>query len=175
MSEKKSTYLLVTIAAVGFAALVVMANTGVFTPKASAADERAPGSKRWPGLWKTLGSALPATGSVGNPDVTIDIDVAMFQFNPAEIRVKKGQVVKLRLHGMDDGQLPAVSATETSGFTGHGFQIMGPYDVWVTGLRKDVTKEVVFLADTAGTFDVECAVFCGLAHPFMRGKLVVEG
>lgn len=59
-------------------------------------------------------------------------------------------------------------------FSGHGFHITGPYDVYVTGIRKDVTKEVVFKATEAGEFEINCVVFCSPDHYLMRGKLIVE-
>jgi len=96
----------------------------------------------------------------------------MFSFNPSEIRVRQGQVVKLILTSKDDGQLPQI--TGVNEFKGHGFAIGGPYDIWITGLRQGTTKEVVFVAKYPGQYVVECTVLCGLGHPFMKGKLIVE-
>lgn len=138
---------------------------------AEAADEPVAGTKRWPGTYEITSQAVVA-GEAGAPDVTIDVNVFMFGFDPSVIRVQQGQVVKLILHGLDDGQLPEI--TGTTAFSGHGFAIGGAYDIWITGLRKGTTKEVVFEAAFPGEYRIECAVLCGVGHPFMAGKFVVE-
>lgn len=147
-------------------------------PVAAAVQEYVAGLKRWPGTWQAP-TIKVATGeeALGEPDVTIDIKAMRAEYQPAEIRVKKGQVVRIRLHGQDNGLADMPELQELLGlkeFSGHGFQILGPYDVWVTGIRKDVTKEVIFKADIAGEFEFECTVFCSPDHYLMRGKLIVE-
>lgn len=178
MNEKQKSssliqYVLVVVLGAVFAGLVMNYSKARSAP-ADQVQEFAPGVKRWAGTWKTLGQPVPSATAVSTPDVTLEVDVQMFSFNPPEIKVKKGQVVRLKLHGKDDGQLPALTGTGSSGFTGHGFHIVGPYDVWVTGLRKGTDKEVTFVASTPGEFEMECVVLCGVNHPMMRGKFIVE-
>lgn len=156
-----------------FVAFLALAYRAAFGG-AGTVDEWAPGLKRWTGNWEAKSRSTSLGSAVGSPDVTLDVEVKMFMFTPAEIKVKRGQVVRLKLNAMDDGMLPAISGAGTSGFTGHGFTITGPYDIWVTGLRKDTTREVTFLASTPGEYVMECTVFCGPAHPSMRGKFIVE-
>ncbi len=136
------------------------------------------GTKREPGTWKvgTINVGADST-TLGAPDVTIDIDVMRPVFLPSQVTVKQGQVVKLRLHGKDNGLADTPEVQGGSGlqeFSGHGFQILGPYDVWVPVIRKDATKEVTFKASEAGEFPFECVVFCSTAHYAMQGKLIVE-
>ncbi len=140
-------------------------------PATAAGEEFVSGTKRDPGTWQEDTIRVQA-GDLGAPDVTIDVNVAMFAFQPSEIRVKQGQVVKLVLHALDDGQLPEI--TGTTEFSGHGFYVGGPYDIWITGLRKDTTKEVVFEAAFAGEYEIECAVLCGVGHYYMKAMLIVE-
>lgn len=109
---------------------------------------------------------------LGRPDVTVTVDAYVAEFKPKEIRVKQNQVVKLILKGTDDGDLPKITGLKE--FSGHGFHVLGPYDIWVTGLRAGVTKEIVFKATVPGEFDFECVVFCSVKHYQMRGKLIVE-
>lgn len=139
----------------------------------AAIEEFVPGVKRWPGDY--AGESEPVILSVkpiGEPDVVITIDVITSEFRPNEIRVKQGQVVKLILRGLDDGILPQITGVKE--FSGHGFHVIGPYDIWVTGLRKGVTKEAIFVATYPGEFDIECTVICSPEHYLMRGKLIVE-
>ncbi|MBI4199125.1 MAG: cupredoxin domain-containing protein [Chloroflexi bacterium] len=149
-------------------------------PEATAARvaEFAPGLKRAPGTFQersiNVGAALE---TLGEPDVTIDIIAVRPAFLPNEIRVKQGQVVRLRLNGRDNGlaDMPGVDeAVGLNEFSGHGFQLLGPYDVWVTGIRKGVTREVTFKATEVGEFAFECVVFCHPNHYMMQGKLIVE-
>ena len=158
--------------------LMFFAPTSQSASLSEASQEAVAGLKRWPGTWKeatikVVRGVLPG----GEPDVTIDVDVLRPVFVPSEIRVKKGQVVRLLLHGKDSGIADMPGVDEAIGlkeFSGHGFQVLGPYDIWITGIRKDVTREVTFKADVAGEFAFECVVFCHPAHYAMRGKLIVE-
>lgn len=141
--------------------------------------EFVPGLKRWTGVFKGEGDmVIKAEGeNLDKPDVVFDVEVARAEYKPSEFKVKKGQVVKFRLKGLDNGlaDMPELQgAIGLSDFSGHGFHITGPYDVYVTGIRKDVTKEVVFKATEAGEFEINCVVFCSPDHYLMRGKLIVE-
>lgn len=134
--------------------------------------EYVPGIKRWAGPFGQLAEPIYMPAQPVRPDVTIEVKVYTSDFDPRNITVKEGQVVKLVLKGMDNGILPAVTGIDK--FTGHGFHVIGPYDIWVTGLREGVTREVLFTATTPGEFDIECTVFCSLEHYKMRGKLIVK-
>jgi plastocyanin len=140
-------------------------------------DNTISGLKRWPGTWNEETIKVEIGEDLGPPDITIDVNVMRPVFAPPTITVKKGQVVKLLLHGVDGGLADMPGVDEAVGlkeFSGHGFNLMGPYDVWVTGIRKGVTREVVFRADVAGEFAFECTVFCSPQHYMMRGTFIVE-
>lgn len=162
---------LVLIAAVAYAAALNL------SPAAAAPGEIISGTKRWPGTWNEETIRVQAGEDLGEPDVTIDINVLRPVFVPNEIHVKQGQVVRLLLHGQDSGLADMPGVDEAIGlveFSGHGFQLLGPYDIWVTGIRSGVTREVVFRADVVGEFSFECTVFCSPQHYLMSGKLFVE-
>lgn len=111
------------------------------------------------------------------PDVVIDIKARRAEFDPQEIRVKKGQVVQLRITGEDNGLLDMPELKGALGlndFGGHGFNITGPYGIWITGIRKDVTKTVTFKATEAGEFQMHCVVLCSPDHYLMWGRFIVE-
>ena len=163
------------VAAVVYAVVLRPAAT---TTAVAAVREYVSGLKRSPGAYQASTiNVVRAAEPLGKPDVVIDINARRAEYQPNEIHVKKGQVVLIRLHGLDNGLADLPELQEQLGlkeFSGHGFQIVGPYDVWVTGIRKGVTKEVKFKADIAGEFDFECTVFCSPDHYLMRGKLYVE-
>ncbi|MEW6456097.1 MAG: hypothetical protein AB1410_05200 [Acidobacteriota bacterium] len=139
----------------------------------SQAEEFVPGTKRWPGPYKRIAEpSLQPLSPLGSPDVTFTINTYTSEFKPNLIKVKQNQVVKLILKGTDDGDLPKITGLRE--FSGHGFHVLGPYDIWITGLRANVVKEISFKATVSGEFDFECPVFCGVNHPWMRGKLIVE-
>lgn len=141
--------------------------------ESSQASEYVPGIKRWSGPYKRItGPSVEPAEALNTPDVTITVDAYTSGFKPDVIRVKKNQIVKLILKGTDDGDLPKITGLKE--FSGHGFHVLGPYDIWITGLRGNVTREIVFKATYPGEFDFECPVFCGVEHYKMRGKLIIE-
>lgn len=166
--------IVLAIVLVATAGYVVMLNspTAVVGP-----GETISGLKRWPGTWSADTIKVQVGEDLGEPDVTIDINVLRPVYVPNEIRVKQGQVVRLILHGQDNGLADMPGVDEAVGlveFSGHGFAILGPYDIWITGIRKGVSREVIFRADVAGEFPFECTVFCSPQHYLMLGKLIVE-
>jgi plastocyanin len=174
----KTSSVLAVVFGIAFVTLVVLVYIGLLMPKPPTpaeltVAEYVPGVKRWPGDWKQESEpVIISPEPLGEPEVVITIDVITSEFRPSVIRVKQGQVVKLVLRGGDDGVLPKVTGVKE--FSGHGFHVIGPYDIWVTGLRKGVVKEVIFKATYPGEFDIECTVFCSPDHYLMRGKLIVE-
>ena len=89
--------------------------------------------------------------------VEINMIAKKFSFEPSEIRVHKGDHVKIHVKSVD---VP------------HGIRIED-YDINV-GLPPNEEKTVDFIADKVGTFDFECSVYCGSGHGSMEGKLIVE-
>ncbi|MFH1836085.1 MAG: cupredoxin domain-containing protein [Methanobacteriota archaeon] len=100
----------------------------------------------------------PTTTSIPKPVLhEIDLETKRFEFIPAEIRVKKGDILLLRL---------------TSADVNHGFAI-DEYDIKVDIPAKE-TKILQFTADKTGEFTYYCSVYCGSGHGSMKGKLIVE-
>ena len=81
------------------------------------------------------------------------IEATNFEFDLKEIKVNKGDTVKITLKN-------------TQGL--HGVEIKG-YDVEIGD-----GKTVSFVADQAGEFDYLCSIFCGEGHADMTGTLIVE-
>jgi cytochrome c oxidase subunit II len=104
----------------------------------------------------------------------IEVSAKKYEFTPAEIQVKKGEKIELKVH----------SADET-----HGVKLNlypeGSKAKGVPGLvldqpaengkvSKGVDQIVDFVAQEPGTYDFVCAKFCGFGHDRMKGKLIVE-
>lgn len=114
---------------------------------------------------------------LGKPDVVVNLEQSAWESWPKEIRVKKGQVVEIRVWSIDNG----IGA-------GHGFAIDGYEDrIFVNGIDMNSPKAVRFVADKAGEFDFYCATQCdpgqlsvtqksmGIwGHSFMGGTFIVE-
>lgn len=92
------------------------------------------------------------------PDVVIHVVMKKYAFDPAVIRVKKGQVVELDVSTAD---------------VQHGFSVPD------LGIKEPIQPhrapaKVVFKADRAGVFPMTCSIICGPGHDDMVGKIVVE-
>lgn len=78
-------------------------------------------------------------------------------FEPSEIKVKQGDVVRLKIKSVD---------------VAHGFGLPD----FNIDRRLEPGKEtlVEFTANKKGTFTFFCSVYCGEGHKDMKGVLVVE-
>lgn len=111
-----------------------------------------------------FGIALIATGTVllGQDSGTAgagptQMTAKKYEFEPAVIKVKQGDHVKL-----------VITATDRD----HGIKLAA-FNI-NQHLDKGVPTTVEFTADHAGTFPFECSVVCGLGHHKMKGQIVVE-
>lgn len=103
----------------------------------------------------------------------IKMTARQYAFDPAVLKVNRGDTVRLRITSLD---------------VTHGFYLEA-YDLKVSIIpdspylevshpsRPDEPpkklEEVVFVADQAGKFRYRCSRTCGTMHPFMQGELVV--
>ena len=78
-------------------------------------------------------------------------------FEPAEVRVKHGEKIVLKIKSVD---------------VDHGFALPD-FDVSVK-LKPGFEETVEFTADKKGEFTFFCNVLCGQGHRDMKGKLIVE-
>ena len=118
---------------------------------------------------------MPAIAAAQNsaPRV-IEVSAKKYEFTPAEIQVKKGERVELRVHSADQA---------------HGIKIdvhpEGAEDKTKPGLlfdhpetngkvEKNVDQVLDFGAAEPGSYDFKCAKLCGMGHGHMQGKLIVE-
>lgn len=99
---------------------------------------------------------LDAGGNAG-PAHEVRITASQFSFDPAEVRVKQGERVRLIVESKD---------------TTHGLAIPA-FNVNLTLEANQVTT-AEFVADQKGSFPFFCTVFCGSGHGGMKGTLIVE-
>jgi len=114
----------------------------------------------------------PDTDTKGSTKV-IEVSAKKYEFDPAEIRVKKGTRVELKVHSVDETHGIKLSLTpEGSKEKSPGLLFDKPDD---NGrVEKDQDQVLDFVAQQAGTYEFKCAKVCGIHHGKMKGKLIVE-
>lgn len=107
---------------------------------------------------QTPTQAESPTGAMKDASVQELMVIAkQWEFQPATIRIKEGDKVRLKIKSVD---------------VSHGFAIP-EFDVNVT-LEPQKETVVEFIANKKGEFIFFCTVVCGQGHKDMKGKLVVE-
>jgi mono/diheme cytochrome c family protein len=103
---------------------------------------------------------------LGTPTRVIDLREHAWKYEPSEIRIKAGEVVRVNLATTDNG-LGA----------GHGFAIDG-YDqmVFMNGAMVGSPQSVTFRINEPGRYKFYCSTQCSVSelHPHMKGTLIVE-
>src|SRR5262245_35261739 len=103
---------------------------------------------------------------VGAPDRVIQLREHAWKYEPSEIHVKHGEVVKIEFSTTDNG-LGA----------GHGFALDGlDQSVFINGAMVGAPLSVTFKVDNPGRYNFYCSTQCSTTelHPHMHGVLVVE-
>jgi len=120
-------------------------------------------------------SARPenATGDQAQAKV-IELTAKKYEYSPAEIHVKKGTRVQLKIraldrtHGFKINPYPEGAAENGQ----PGLRFTEQQDSWK--IEKEQERVIEFVAERTGTYLFKCSVFCGLGHRGMKGQLVVE-
>jgi mono/diheme cytochrome c family protein len=103
---------------------------------------------------------------LGSPDRVIKLREHAWKYEPSEIRVKRGEVVRVEF-----------SATDNGLGAGHGFAIDGlDQQVFINGSMVGAPQSVTFKIDEPGRYNFYCATQCSTTelHPRMHGTLIVE-
>ena len=103
------------------------------------------------------GSAYLAERPLVGDDSEIRVTARKYEFSPNEIKVKRGDHIRLVITALDRD---------------HGFKLQAFHIDQKLSKGEPVTVE--FTADQTGTFPFECSHFCGLGHQKMKGHLTVE-
>jgi mono/diheme cytochrome c family protein len=110
--------------------------------------------------------ASKSMDGVGKADRVIALREHAWKYEPSEIHVKRGEVVRIDFSTTDNG-LGA----------GHGFALDGlDQAVFINGAQVGAPMSVTFKVDTPGRYNFYCATQCSTTelHPHMHGVLVVE-
>lgn len=100
----------------------------------------------------------PAAEEMAASDVrVIDMTMTDWAFSQKELRLKKGEQVRVRLTNVKGDH----------SFTAADLGI----DVVV---EEGTTKEFVIPTETTGTFGFRCAIPCGPGHRDMTGQIIIE-
>ena len=125
-------------------------------------DTDTPNAKKLLAYNKEKFDKLPLTGNLVNGVREIEVKGFQFNWEPANIVVKKGEKLKIIVESMD---VP------------HGFELEGlvipNYDI--NKLILPGKKEVIeFTPQDAGTWDMVCTGYCGQGHATMKGLFIVR-
>jgi cytochrome c oxidase subunit 2 len=117
--------------------------------------------------------AQPVANLADAPRV-IEVSAKKYEFAPAEIHVKKGEKIELKVHSADETHGVKLNLyPEGSKAKGApGLVLDQPAENGK--VSKGVDQIVDFVAQEPGTYDFVCAKFCGFGHDRMKGKLIVE-
>jgi heme/copper-type cytochrome/quinol oxidase subunit 2 len=106
----------------------------------------------------------------------IQMTAKRYEFSPSRVRVKSGMKVQLKIAALDrdHGFKSAVIPNGAGGSAVIGLKFTSPQgnDGWKLKKGKETTIE--FVAKTAGTYDFQCAVACGIHHARMKGQIIVD-
>lgn len=101
-------------------------------------------------------NAAPSAHLVKAAAKVVDITAKKYEFSPAEIKLKKGEPVTIRLTSTDRA---------------HGF-LVKPLGI-DADIQPGKTTEVTVMPQAAGEYTVMCDHYCGTGHGGMKIKLSV--
>lgn len=104
----------------------------------------------------------------------IEVSAKKYEFDPAEIHVKAGTRVELKVHSVDEthGIKLSLNPEGSTDKSSPGLVFDKPEN---NGrVEKNQDQVLDFLAKQPGTYEFKCAKMCGMHHGKMKGKLVVE-
>jgi cytochrome c oxidase subunit II len=121
-----------------------------------------------------MGSVQASAQGQSDPPRVIEVTAKKYEFSPDEIRVKRGEKVRLKIHSVDEnhGMKVSVYPEGNKDKSAPGLILANPQENG--GVDKGHEQILEFVADRAGTYDFKCAVMCGVHHGRMKGKLIVE-
>ena len=140
--------------------------TGLMTPKEEYDLAAYVMSFAGPGGGDQKRQAARSMPGLASPDRVIQLREHAWKYEPSEIRIKRGEVVRIEF-----------SATDNGLGAGHGFAIDGfDQSVFINGAMVGAPLAVTFKIDEPGRYKYYCATQCSTTelHPHMNGVLIVE-
>jgi mono/diheme cytochrome c family protein len=123
-------------------------------------------SRAAPGSGNQKRQLAKSMEGLGTPDRVIQLREHAWKYEPSEIRVKRGEVVKIEF-----------SATDNGLGAGQGCALDGlDQSVFINGVVVGAPMSVTFKVDTPGRYNFYCATQCSTTelHPKMHGVLIVD-
>jgi cytochrome c oxidase subunit II len=117
--------------------------------------------------WMALGQ------SAGAPKV-IEVSAKKYEFSPAEIHVKQGEKVELKVHSVDETHGVKLSLAPEGAKDKKDVGLVFDSPAENGKVTRGTDQVLDFVAKEPGTYDFVCAKFCGFGHDKMKGKLIVE-
>jgi polyferredoxin len=100
---------------------------------------------------------IPLRSELSSREIRIELHAKRYSYSPEIIRVKKGDLVAIKLISDD---------------VAHGFYLDG-YGVEGYAYPGEF-REIIFRANKTGRFTFRCSITCGEFHPYMVGYLYVS-
>lgn len=123
----------------------------------------------------SFSSAQGSAGQTADQNVqVINVTAKKYSYTPAEIHVKKGTKVQLRITALDHQHGFKINVYPDGGNTkgSEGLEFTSPQDCWA--IPKGQTVTIEFVAKTPGSYPFKCCKFCGFGHMGMKGEVVVD-
>jgi len=119
-----------------------------------------------------LMAAAQSGAQDGSP--VIEVSAKKYEFNPGSIHVKNGTHVRLKVTATDrehgiEFEIYAKGSNK-KGDPGLVFSVQKPS----FKLPKGEAQTIEFDARQPGSYELHCAVMCGLGHHGMKGEIVVD-
>ena len=108
------------------------------------------------------------------PTKVIEVSAKKYEFDPAEIHVKKGTRVELKVHSVDETHGIKLSLTPEGSKAGSGPGLIFDKPEENGKVEKNQDQVLDFVAQQPGIYEFKCAKVCGIHHGKMKGKLIVE-
>ena len=119
-----------------------------------------------PGSGNQKRQLAKSMAGLGAPDRVITLREHAWKYEPSEIHVKRGEVVRIDF-----------SATDNGLGAGHGFALDGlDQSVFINGAMVGAPLSVTFKVDAPGRYNFYCSTQCSTTelHPKMHGLLIVD-
>jgi cytochrome c oxidase subunit 2 len=122
----------------------------------------------------SLVEAWMAFGQGAAAPRVIDVSAKKYEFSPAEIKVKVGEKVELKVHSEDETHGVKLNLYPEGAKNKKEIGLVFDTPDANGKVTKETDQVLDFVAQKPGTYDFVCAKFCGFGHDKMKGKLIVE-
>ena len=104
----------------------------------------------------------------------VEVSAKKYEFSPAEIHVKQGERVELKVHSVDETHGIKIEGSPEGARDKSKPGLLFDHPETNGKVEKNVDQVLDFVAVEPGTYDFKCAKLCGMGHRHMQGKLIVE-